>query len=69
MLFKIEDLQWNRDHETIVRALKVRDPAAIVIPAAGIGNLRVVARLDAPSMLAVLSEAGFPAIPEWQLVV
>lgn len=68
MLFRIDNLQWTRDQEPIARALKARDPAAIVIPATGVGNLRVVARLDTRGMLAALAEAGFAAIPEWQLV-
>jgi hypothetical protein len=67
MLFLVPGLDFPRDSERIASKLRARDPDAHVAPAGAPGNLRVVARLDARRMLAALAEAGFTAVPEWQL--
>jgi hypothetical protein len=67
MLFLVPDLDFARDGEAIAAALRARDPAVHVAPGGAPGNLRVVARLDARRMLAAIAEAGFDAVPEWQL--
>ena len=68
MLFHVPDFDFARDHARIAQALRQRDPAAHVAAGSAPGNLRVVARLDARRMLAAIAEAGFAAVPEWQLV-
>lgn len=68
MLFLVPDLDFARDEARIACALKARDPDAHIAAAGAPGNLRVVARLDARRMLAALADAGFTAVPEWQLV-
>jgi hypothetical protein len=67
MLFHVPELDFARDAARIAGAFAARDPAAIVVAGSAPGSLRVVARLDARGMLATLAEAGFAAIPEWQL--
>ena len=68
MLFLVPDFDFTRDGERIASALRSRDPEVHVAPAGAPGNLRVVARLDARRMIAAIAEAGFAAVPEWQLV-
>lgn len=68
MLFHVSDLDFERDAPRIADAFAARDPAAMVVAGGAPGNLRVVARLDARRMLATLADAGFAAVPEWQLM-
>jgi len=68
MLFHVPDFDFVRDHARIAEALRLRDPAAHVVAAGAPGNLRIVARLDARRMLAAIADAGFSAVPEWELV-
>ena len=68
MLFLVPGLDFARDGERIAGVLRRRDPDAHVARAGAPGNLRVVARLDARRMIDAIAEAGFAAVPEWQLV-
>ena len=68
MLLLVPDLDFPRDGERIAAALRARDPDAHVAVGSAPGNLRVVARLDARRTLAALADAGFAAVPEWQLL-
>jgi hypothetical protein len=66
MLFYVKDLQWTRDGQAIERAVRARDPQALVVAGHGHG-VRIVARLDQRRMLEALEEAGLAAIPETRM--
>jgi hypothetical protein len=63
MLFFIRD--WQPDAmDAITRAMRARDPRALVAGAPNCG-VRVVGRLTLRHMLGAFAEAGFDATPEF----
>lgn len=68
MLFFVDELEWTRDGEAIVCAMRSRDPAAFVAPSPATGGVRIVARLDLRRMLEAFAEAGYVAVPEFRRV-
>ena len=66
MLFFIPNLQASA-FEPIVRAMKARDPKALVVGVPNANGIRIVGRLTLRHMLSAFAEAGVDAVPEFQI--
>jgi hypothetical protein len=65
MWFQVDDFRQPDHPDAIARALRRRDPAAIVRPEGR--GVRVVACLDLRRMLEAFREAGVDAVPDFRI--